>query len=556
MNFLRSNSQFRPIKDQALLQALNELSRTVNISATYGSDHTAANKSVEKTAQSLRNLFASRTSFTIGNFNGALTLDGNPVRATGTLLTALERRLAQLRITSLKVSTGITSRELKQLVVLLASKEEVEFNEGFKKAAMSHVKSEHTTLKSVRDDQSVVNNDQLNETSPGVINLEGFAEEAPPPPPADINVNQIVAFIKGDAEFIDSNSHIDEELERAASNPAQLAKLILESVRIRQSSSHLSGESLGDIVLGCLKRTFEVLYDRPKFQTPEGKGELQKSLLLLEENLLNKLSALTQETNPELDRKIAQAIQEMDARLGFEAAAMHYAASQQSMEQERNNMLEYIKTQDKESAEELIKNSGIPHSQWNSIVVGARETQDQGITSGIETLTSVFEKLESVIKTTEPHEKQVKNLLGKANENLDDSIDTTREKLDMLSRQLEIAKAGGTIGGQGRKMDQRELLAALAEVAQELMQPITAITASLEMMLNGFVGEISEEQRDLLGVAANSGEHLKYLMKELIDIVGCPANKGVDDRFHTTSDAVVQMIDAAGQEHLNLGFFK
>ena len=74
--------------------------------------------------------------------------------------------------------------------------------------------------------------------------------------------------------------------------------------------------------------------------------------------------------------------------------------------------------------------------------------------------------------------------------------------------------------------------------------------------LNGFVGDITEEQRDLLGVAANSGEHLKYLMKELIDIVGCPTNKGVDNRFHTTSDEVIQMIDTVGQEHLNLGFFK
>ena len=149
----------------------------------------------------------------------------------------------------------------------------------------------------------------------------------------------------------------------------------------------------------------------------------------------------------------------------------------------------------------------------------------------------------------------VKDLLGQATENLDDTIFTTKEKLDVLSQQLKDGE-GGTIGGHGRNMTQDELLASLAEVAQELMQPLTAITASLEMMMHGFVGEISHDQRDLLGLAANSGEHLQYLMKELIDIVGCPANKGIDKRYHTTSEKVVHMKDVEGQEHLPLSYFQ
>jgi hypothetical protein len=59
------------------------------------------------------------------------------------------------------------------------------------------------------------------------------------------------------------------------------------------------------------------------------------------------------------------------------------------------------------------------------------------------------------------------------------------------------------------------------------------------------VGDITEEQADLLGLASNSGEHLKYLMRELIEIVGCPTNKGVDSRFHTTSDEVILMQQAS-----------
>ena len=91
-------------------------------------------------------------------------------------------------------------------------------------------------------------------------------------------------------------------------------------------------------------------------------------------------------------------------------------------------------------------------------------------------------------------------------------------------------------------MDPAELFKSLSEIAQELMQPLTAINASLEMMMQGYVGEFSEDQEGLLDLASNSGEHLTYLMRELIDIVGCPVNKGVDDRYHTTSDEVMLKI--------------
>lgn len=90
-------------------------------------------------------------------------------------------------------------------------------------------------------------------------------------------------------------------------------------------------------------------------------------------------------------------------------------------------------------------------------------------------------------------------------------------------------------------MNRKELLSSISEVAQELMQPLTAINASLEMMLHGYVGQVTNDQRDMLTLAYNSGEHLKHLMDDLVSIVGYPTNKGVDHRFHTTSEEVLLM---------------
>ena len=147
------------------------------------------------------------------------------------------------------------------------------------------------------------------------------------------------------------------------------------------------------------------------------------------------------------------------------------------------------------------------------------------------------------MKSDETDGRQVKDLLGLANDNLDDTLYSTREKLGALSKQLDDT---GTIGGQGKEMSRKELLSSIAEISQELMQPLTAISASLEMMIGGYVGELNDEQHSMLSIANNSGEHLTFLMKELIEIVGCPTNKGVDDRFHTTSEQVILMEKRAG----------
>jgi signal transduction histidine kinase len=219
-----------------------------------------------------------------------------------------------------------------------------------------------------------------------------------------------------------------------------------------------------------------------------------------------------------------------------------------AIEENRRRMQDYVRAKGVGTAEELISNTDFPSSEWHRIVVdsgkaGAGSGGAPPIAAGLNTLANVFEKLESLMKSDETDGSQVKDLLRQANDNLDGTVDSTKEKLEVLSKQLDT----GTIGGQATSMNRKELLSSIAEIAQELMQPLTAINASVEMMLGGYVGEVNPEQRPILDLANNSGAHLVFLMKELIEIVGCPANKGVDDRFHTTSDQVVLMEQKTGQ---------
>ena len=271
-------------------------------------------------------------------------------------------------------------------------------------------------------------------------------------------------------------------------------------------------------------------------------ANLKKALSLLEGSMLEKMRAIAGESDPKTDRQIVQAIREMDENLGFELAASQYMEHRNALAENKLQMEEYVRTKGVEVAGDLLENSGFPPSDWRHIVVDSRSTDSQSAPrppaiSGLKNLTSVFEKLGRLMKAEKTDENQVKELLGEATNNLDDTIYTTKEKLQVLSKQLEDT---GTIGGQAQEMSRKELLSSIAEITQELMQPMTAISASLEMMMGGYAGTINLEQRGMLDIASNSGAHLAFLMNELIEIVGCPANKGVDERFHTTSEQVVR----------------
>ena len=325
-----TDPMFQPIEDENLVEALTALGRSINIISTYGSHHPAFIQAAEATALAMENLFKDRKKINIGAFNGVMTLDEITVNATGTLLKSLERRLVRLRITNLRIARGISEGELQKLAELLATNEVEEFVQSMSESNLSHISSEDTRFQAVHDGQAVADKGDINGTGDhGILILEddtagteGNGSDGGGDGSSSVHVEQIVAFLQGDLDAEDGT--VGEELEELASDPAKLGQMIMESVSIRQSASELSGESLSDVILGCLRRTYEGLRKQPAFQSSDGIANLQKALLLLEENVLEKMRHIAGESDPELDRQIVQAIREMDENLSVEHAATEY----------------------------------------------------------------------------------------------------------------------------------------------------------------------------------------------------------------------------------------
>jgi signal transduction histidine kinase len=150
------------------------------------------------------------------------------------------------------------------------------------------------------------------------------------------------------------------------------------------------------------------------------------------------------------------------------------------------------------------------------------------------TLAVVLEKLEGLMRQDVRSVEEVNQVIEQAHAQVAAAGARTDEKIDQLAGKL-AKKEDGTIEGTSGRMKVAELITAISEIAQELAQPLTAINTSTEMLLQGFAGEVSSEQKDLLQLAKGSADNLHYLIDQLIEIVGFPINRGVDARYHRSA---------------------
>lgn len=543
-----SGKAFLPISENELVKALTGISRAINLLVTYGEKHPAFSHAYETAYAEIQPFFGTRKKLVLGAFNGVMTIDEVPVKTEGSLIKSLEKRLSQLQITGLRICENITEDEMRQLIILLSSGDTEAFNDALASAELSNVVSEETHFAAVHSGETVADVDALlgGGEGEGVLILDDEFEEFEEEENlrrarghgdgTSIHVEQIVAFLKGDVESVDEET--GKELENLASDPDRLGRMIMESVAIRQAVSELSGESLSDVILGCLRRTYDGLRKRPAFRTQEGMADLKKALLLLEESVLDRMRDISGNADAELDRKIVQAIREMDENLGFEMAAGKFIENKTAIEASRKELESYVRSHGADKAGELLEDKDFPSREWRRIVIDSNPAAASAlpVASGLNTLVTVLEKLEGLMKSGKSDDETVNRLINEASSSLGSASDSTHEKLELLSQALQ--EHTGTIGGQALKMDRKELLSTIAEIAQELMQPLTAMNVSLEMLLGGYAGEVSPEQHDMLYLASKSGDNLRYLMRQLIDIVGLPINLGVDKRFSTPHETL------------------
>ncbi len=132
----------------------------------------------------------------------------------------------------------------------------------------------------------------------------------------------------------------------------------------------------------------------------------------------------------------------------------------------------------------------------------------------LSTLADVLGRFDSLMSTEAPSRDEIRELMGEIGATVHEVVEDAGERMARLEIQwnrIRSRKAGAE--GVERLMNR------IAEITQELLQPITVIQTILNMLSDGLGGE---DTADMVRLARESGDRLKGLMDRLLGIVGLP----------------------------------
>jgi len=127
------------------------------------------------------------------------------------------------------------------------------------------------------------------------------------------------------------------------------------------------------------------------------------------------------------------------------------------------------------------------------------------------------------------HEKELTGVLTEVNEEIGDMVDKSSRRMETIAEDVRAdaeaasaAEEAAEGSGQGLRLPRKELLAVLAEIVQELLQPLAVINCSTDMIMSQKLGDLPETQASMLGLIDESTDKLETLIQGLQGIAGVP----------------------------------
>ena len=305
----------------------------------------------------------------------------------------------------------------------------------------------------------------------------------------------------------------------------------MEAASIRQAGVNAqSGETLADIVIGCLRRTYGGLRKEKEFQSARGRANLSKAMMLLEKTVLDNIHKALGAKHPDIDERIFNAIRQMEEDRKFEQLTANYMAQTQKMEKTETKVLNAIQTYGADKALQQFKDAGIPPTDWQRLMIQAGEEGKKDAGSGgggeampgidMSALAVVLEKLDGLMSIEFQNPEQIQEMVTSTKSELTGYADNIESKIQELEGQVELAsKSTVTLEDHADHLSREALMLEVSNLTLALLQPLTVVNASVE----GAIKHRHENiQLELLDLAKMSGRRMQLLSKRMMKLVGYP----------------------------------
>ena len=226
---------------------------------------------------------------------------------------------------------------------------------------------------------------------------------------------------------------------------------------------------------------------------------------------------------------------------GMAFAATAYLQQKRAADAERDKLLELIRSQGcslegRRALRAQLFDAGVTKQEWDDLLLASGAAIPSQLRGGdavealqrllmdIDLLASQGDAIaegrstEAMGDLLEAIGQEVANLVSETK----GQVGTLAEKVDADREMVAQLEAEARAQGVGLSLSREELLSSLAEINQELAQPLTATTAVIDVLEEGKLGAVTEAQRDVLSVASEGMKRLSKLVGYLQTISGMP----------------------------------
>jgi len=519
--------------EQDVTDLIQIMGQTMNMALLYGVTHKVARSSLDISFTVISKFIEFHKHIHFSIADGSLLINGEST-AGSPLAASFTTRLTALNLLSFTIEPGFSLDECISLFSLLLTptakldltKSAGELMEGL---GLKHIEAKSFSYRRVSEDEPQEITPPPSTTPPAP---ETPLQESAPTQP---DLENIMAFLKGDNQA-DSNRST-EDIRHLAADTEKLAELILRTVEIRASQADLSeGETLTDLVIGCIQKVVQPVLKDPSAKTQKGRKHIKHSLLMLEKVLLDRLKNIAGEQAVHATEAMMDEITE---DLDLDAIASKYMKNRRLAEKTNAKLSHLIERSldDPQQLEELrgrLADQGLTPEGWQELTVKLAPTSTgesgggggSGLGDGvneIKILTLLLARIGETIQNPPASEapSEIQFLITETGEHLTALAEITDKKIKTLKSLLTDEETNPVLS-------RCELLEILAEIAQEIMQPLTIITGTVAMIRSLRTGPLTDTQGELLSMIAESCKRMTTLVNHLMQLAGTPQTRQPD----------------------------
>jgi len=513
------------------------IGQTLNTALLYGVSHKVSQSFLEISYTVISTFIEFHHSIHFSIADGVLLINGESTEGSP-LAAGLTNRLTSLNLFSFTIEPGFSKEESIALFSLLLTptsklNPEKSATDLMRELGLKHIEAKSFSYRLVSEDAP----DAGVPAGAAISPAPAMAMQAPSSDQPDLD--NIMAFLKDDGTGDTLRSA--EDIRRLAGDAEKLAELVLRTIEIRATPANLAeGESLTDLIVGCIQKVVQPILKGPDSKTQKGRKQIKHSLLMLEKALLDQLQSLAgDQTAHAVENIMDEIVEDLD----LDAIASKYMKNRRLAEKSNEKIAHLIErsSDDPGQLEELrerLIDQGLTPKGWQELTVkfsaptagaGTGEGHGPGTGDGaneIKVLTLLLARIGDAIQRppSPGTSSEIHALVSEADLHLSSLAEKTNRKIDTLQSMLTDEKKSPTLSRQA-------LLEILAEIAQEIMQPLTIITGTTAIIRSHRPGPLTEAQGELLSMMAESGERIILLVNHLMQLAGTPETLTPDHKI-------------------------